>query len=183
MAKKRRRPVRDRVEVGLLFLALLGVAAFIGSFVAGLDWSAPTAVRAGTPVEPAANVPLPAAPEAEGAARLRVEVLNGAGRAGIAREATDRLRDAGLDVVFFGNAPRFDHATSVVLARTGEVAAARRVADLLGIAAVREEADADLYLDVTVVLGADWVAPVPAPAVPDENGRLERAIRGLLERP
>ena len=181
MAKKRRRPVRDRVEVGLLFLALLGVAAFIGSFVAGLDWSAPTAAEPTTPRQPAANVARPdgAAPSA---ARVRVEVLNGAGTGGIAREATDRLRDAGFDVVFFGNAPRFDHATSTVLARSGDAEAARRVGALLGIGDVRAEPDPELYLDVTVVLGADWVAP-PAPSAgpePADSGRVGRALRDLL---
>lgn len=181
MAKKRRRPVRDRVEVGLLFLALLGVAAFIGSFVAGLDWSAPTAAAPATPPRPAANV-AQADGGAPSASRVRVEVLNGAGTGGIAREATDRLRDAGFDVVFFGNAPRFDHATSTVLARGGDAEAARRVAELLGVADVRAEPDPELYLDVTVVLGADWVAPPTMPAVPEpaQRGRAARALRDLL---
>jgi len=88
--------------------------------------------------------------------RVRVEVLNGGGISGRAGEATDALREAGFDVVLFGNAEPFDQDSSVVLDRVGGLAAARAVADVLGIRNVRSEPDANLYLDVSVVLGRDW---------------------------
>jgi hypothetical protein len=94
--------------------------------------------------------------------RIRVEILNGGGHAGAAREATDRLRDLGFDVVFFGNAGSFDRDSSVVLDRTGHLEAARDVADALGIRNVRSEPDSNLYLDVSVVLGMEWM-PSPPP--------------------
>src|SRR2546426_4674170 len=37
--------------------------------------------------------------------RIIVEVLNASGRAGLARTATRVLREAGVDVVYYGNAP------------------------------------------------------------------------------
>ena len=98
--------------------------------------------------------------------RVRVEVLNGGGHPGAAREATDQLRDLGFDVVFFGNAGSFDQDSSVVLDRMGRVEAARDVADALGIRNVRSEPDSNLYLDVSVVLGMEWM---PAPPLGAEQ--------------
>jgi hypothetical protein len=91
--------------------------------------------------------------------RVRVEVLNGGGQPGVARAATELLRDAGFDVVFFGNAGSFDQDSSMVLDRVGEPAWARTVAEALGIHNLRSELNPNLYLDVSVVLGRDWVAP------------------------
>lgn len=96
--------------------------------------------------------------------RVRVEVLNGGGRPNMARAATDRLRDAGFDVVDFGNAGSFDRDSSVVLDRTGHLEWARAVADALGITTVISEPDTNRYLDVSVVLGQDW-EPTAAPGV------------------
>jgi len=105
--------------------------------------------------------------------RVRVEVLNGGGRSGAAREATEQLRGLGFDVVFFGNASAFGRDSSVVLDRVGALEMARDVADALGIRNVLSEPDPNLYLDVSVVLGKDWVpeALVPEP----ESAARERA--------
>jgi hypothetical protein len=100
--------------------------------------------------------------------RVRVEILNGGGHAGAAREATDQLRDLGFDVVFFGNAGSFDRDSSVVLDRMGRIEAARDVADALGIRNVRSEPDSNLYLDVSVVLGMEWM-PLPPPGPQETN--------------
>lgn len=110
-------------------------------------------------------VPLPEGVRPRGGARVRVEVLNGGGYAGAAREATETLRDQGFDVVFFGNAGTFDRDSSVVLDRMGALDRARDVADALGIRNLRSEPDSNLYLDVTVVLGRDWQ---PAPSAEAE---------------
>lgn len=91
--------------------------------------------------------------------RIRVEVLNGAGLDGLAWRATERLRRQGFDVVYFGNAADFEQDTSVAIARLGEIEPTRRVADVLGLRQVMTIRDENLYLDVTVVLGKDWVAP------------------------
>ena len=76
----------------------------------------------------------------------------------------EQLRDHGFDVVFFGNAGSFGRDSSVVLDRVGAMEAARGVADALGIRNVRSEPDSNLYLDVSVVLGADWKPPTPEAA-------------------
>lgn len=87
---------------------------------------------------------------------VRVEVLNAAGTPDVAREATQRLRLQGFDVVYFGNADAFDRDSSVVLDRSHRLDAARAVADVLGIRNVRSQPDSNLYLDVSVLLGREW---------------------------
>ena len=88
--------------------------------------------------------------------RLRVEVLNAAGVSGLARQATEHLRDRGFDVVYIGNAGSFESDSTVVVARTADVDAAHRVARALGIDSVLVEPDPQLYVDATVRLGRDW---------------------------
>ncbi len=101
--------------------------------------------------------------------RIRVEVLNGAGVDGLAWRATERLRERGFDVVYFGNAESFGRDTSVAIARLDSLEPARRVADALGIRHVVDRRDENLYLDVTVILGRDWAEPEPSEAG-DEEG-------------
>jgi len=117
--------------------------------------------------------PPPTSPGAEATpvwssdARVRIEVLNGGGRAGAARAATTFLRDAGYDVVYFGNATSFDHDSTRVIDRVDRLEVASAVARALGIGNVLSEPDPNLFVDVSVVLGADWhvetLAAVPTP--------------------
>ncbi len=88
--------------------------------------------------------------------RIRVEVLNGAGVAQLALQATERLRELQFDVVYYGNADAFDRDTSLAIARLESVEPARRVADALGLRKVVHSPDRNLYLDVTVIVGKDW---------------------------
>jgi hypothetical protein len=88
--------------------------------------------------------------------RVVVEVLNASGRVGLARAATRRLRDAGLDVVYFGNDDANDLDSTAVLLRRGGAAAAERVVEALGVGTVRAAPDPARLVDVTVRLGADF---------------------------
>lgn len=92
--------------------------------------------------------------------RVTVEVLNAGGVSGVAREATAVLRSAGFDVVSFGNASSFDQVESVVVDRIGDPNPALSVASVLGIRNVRSEPDSNLYLDISVLLGSQWLPPV-----------------------
>jgi hypothetical protein len=92
--------------------------------------------------------------------RVTVEVLNAGGVSGVAREATAALRSAGFDVVSFGNANSFDQVESVVVDRIGDPNPALLVASVLGIRNVRSEPDSNLYLDISVLLGSQWLPPV-----------------------
>ena len=143
--------------LGLLATAL-AVLVLLGSLLAGL----------GPPGERTADLDQPLrAPE--GDERVRVEVLNAAGVAGLARAATERVRAAGFDVVYYGNAPAFGQDTSLVLDRSGRLDAARDVAEAAGIEIVAERPDTTLYLDVTVIIGRDWVG-IPAQEEADSVG-------------
>ncbi len=89
--------------------------------------------------------------------RVLVEVLNASGRQGLAREATRLLRRRGLDVIYFGNAEGLSGLESTrVLARRGDPARARRVAEALGTGRVAEQPDSLRRVDVTVLLGKDF---------------------------
>lgn len=132
-----------------LLAALAIVLAFAGSAIFGLRGS--DAERQTEPV-PSELPPTPIT-----VARGRVEVLNGAGKAGLARIATEKLRAAGFDVVQFGNAGRATD-TSAVLDRVGKLDLATAIAQALEIATVRTEIDSTRLVDATVILGKEWPA-------------------------
>ena len=132
-----------------LLTTVAAVAILLGSMLLGINAEPP-------PRAAGADTERTGTPEPEPG--IQVEVLNAAGKPGLARAATRRLRAEGFDVVFFGNATRFGRDSSVVLDRSRTSESARRVARALGIERVRSEPDSTLYLDVTVFLGADWEA-------------------------
>jgi hypothetical protein len=90
--------------------------------------------------------------------RIKVEVLNATNVRGLARRATFALRDAGFDVVGYGNDPDLRDST-LVLVRSGKTDWAERLARVLGGARVESRPDSSRYLDITVLLGSDWRPP------------------------
>jgi hypothetical protein len=103
----------------------------------------------------AAFLPEVRAPEG---VRVRVEVLNATTTPRLAQAATHLLRDRGFDVVAIGNHSMRRDST-LVLARTGHVDWARLVGAVLGSSAVESRPDTSRYVDVSVLLGADWTRP------------------------
>ena len=91
--------------------------------------------------------------------RIRVEVLNGTQRAGLARTATRALREQGLDVVFFGSGPTAD--STRIFVRRGDPGQGREVAEALGGGRISIEPDTLRRVDVTVLLGKDWRPHLP----------------------
>jgi hypothetical protein len=89
--------------------------------------------------------------------RIKVEVLNGTRTKGLARRATQFLREHGFDVVGSGTNPD-QMPSTLVLDRSGHPDWAARVGRAMN-APVLERPDSSRYLDVTVILGADWRAP------------------------
>jgi hypothetical protein len=86
---------------------------------------------------------------------VTVEVLNGTGRAGVARAATRMLRRRGLDVVFFGNAEERVDSTRVIV-RRGDPGRGRDVRLALGTGRIVIEPDTLRRVDVSVILGEDF---------------------------
>lgn len=95
--------------------------------------------------------------------RIKVEVLNGTRTRGLARRATLYLRDRGFDVVGAGTSTEQRDST-IVLDRSGHPEWAYLVGRAMK-AAVESRPDSSRYLDVTVILGADW-RPPPLPFYP-----------------
>jgi hypothetical protein len=93
---------------------------------------------------------------------ITVEVLNASGRPGDARTGTRLLRRAGIDVVYFGNAPGEDaglDSTKIIVHR-GTARVGERVRAALGNGRVELQLDSTRLLDASVLLGADF-APAP----------------------
>jgi hypothetical protein len=97
-------------------------------------------------------------PRAPDSVRVRVEILNATTTPRLALAATRVLRDRGFDVVATGNHPVRRDST-LVLDRTGHPHWARLVAGALHSSAVEARPDSSRYVDVTVLLGADWTPP------------------------
>lgn len=127
-------------------MAAVGAAA-VALVVAGVLWRS-------NPLEPPQRVDVLVPDDV----RIKVEVLNASGQRGLARRATFALRDAGFDVVRFTNDPVRRDST-LVLSRSGNDQWAALVARALGGARVESRLDTSRYLDVTVLLGADWRPP------------------------
>jgi len=114
--------------------------------------------------------------------RIRVEVLNAAGVPGLARVAMNQLRDDGFDVVQMGNAGTFDRDSTLVIDRVGREELAEGVANALGIRNVLSEPDPNLFVDVTVLLGRDWVERAGEDATGAPPDRAPWDPRGWLGR-
>jgi hypothetical protein len=103
---------------------------------------------------------VPSSAKAPAGVRVRVQVLNATTTRGLARRATELLRDRGFDVVEVGTATARDRGDSTfVLDRSGHPDWANRVAAALGGASVLSRPDSSRYLDVTVLVGATWRPP------------------------
>lgn len=91
---------------------------------------------------------------------LDVEVLNGTRRSGLAVDVGRLLRSRGIDVVWLGNADTPSDRTRVI-ARRGSIDAARRVARALEQGQPELVPDSLRYVDVTVIIGADFATDLP----------------------
>jgi len=94
--------------------------------------------------------------------RIVVEVLNTTRAVGLARAATRVLRDAGIDVVYFGSDTGAVVDSTQVLVRRGTPEGAARVAAALGVGAVRQLPDPGRLVDVTVRIGRDFAVRLAA---------------------
>jgi hypothetical protein len=86
---------------------------------------------------------------------FQVEVLNGAGEPGLAREVTMQLRRLGIDVLLEGNAERYDFPESILIDRRGNPDLLRRLQRRLGVRRTIVQVKPDALVDVTLVVGHD----------------------------
>ena len=142
------------MKIGRWILLALVIAA--GGFYAWRRFEAKKVLT--TPA-----VPVSAGARAPAGVRIKVEVLNATTTKGLARKATNFLRDRGFDVVAIGTS-RTPRSKTLVLDRSHHASWASLVAAAFG-AEVQEKPDSLRFLDVTVLVGADWHPP-PLPFYP-----------------
>lgn len=87
--------------------------------------------------------------------RVTVKVWNASGRSGLAFSVVRQLREAGFDVVDWGNYTGRQHKSRVI-DRSGRFDRARRVAGSLGVGSLYSDVDPGLRTDVDVILGEDF---------------------------
>lgn len=149
--RSRRRPRRSGfwLNIGLAAAGLV-VAVLIYAFVSGNLVPDLGPLRA-------------AAPVSEGGGAYQVEIRNGCGVSGLARQATSFLRDRGYDVVESGNYSDFEQEVSLVVDRSGNLESALLLARALGIDETRvtQEVSPDALLDATLIIGKDYRTLAP----------------------
>jgi hypothetical protein len=137
---------------------LIALLAIIGTVAGVRQWKTHRRLVAG-----AGHVQLPVygdssydthAPEG---VRIKVEVLNATKSHGLARRATEYLRDRGFDVVLIGTT-RDQQQRTLVLDRSNHPEWARLLAKTMRCE-VRSRPDMSLYVDATVLVGHDWTPP------------------------
>jgi hypothetical protein len=89
---------------------------------------------------------------------IQIDVLNGCGDAGTATKFASFLRARGYDVVEMRNYKTFDLSESLVIDREGDLENAEKVAYALGVGKenIIQQINQDSYVDVSVVIGADY---------------------------
>lgn len=91
------------------------------------------------------------------AANVRLTIQNATGEPGSARDVRRYLLKQGFRSVDFTN-PRPDPIWQTeVVAQGGDAQAAQLVRDALGVGAVQVESTGNLYSDVTIRIGKDWL--------------------------
>lgn len=148
-----------RVVLALIALAVLGAGAGIGARLLRARRAEAAAATSG-----AAGVARGADPTSDSLARapagvrVKVAVVNATQTRGLARRATQALRDRGYDVVEVGTTGKL-RDSSLVVDQSGHPDWARRLARAAGGARVEARPDSSHYLDLTLLLGRAWHPP------------------------
>lgn len=141
------RPRRRRTTTlvtSLLLVGAVGIAAWRG-WIPGMSGGA-------------AGIDKPVVRVIPEGTRVKVEVFNATDTRGLARTAASVLRDAGFDVVFFGNTSE-RHDSTVVRDRSNHPQWATLAARTMSPAATEVRPDSGRLVDLTVLIGKSWRAP------------------------
>jgi hypothetical protein len=91
---------------------------------------------------------------------VRVQVLNGNGVPGIGEEVAELLQGEDFRVILSGNAQRLNYKETLIVTydeTTGGQATAERAQELLGVGKVQVSAQGQGIVDLTIVVGKDFV--------------------------
>ena len=86
---------------------------------------------------------------------FQIEVLNGTGEPGVAREVTMTLRKMGIDVLIEGNAKNFDYRESVLVDRKGNPELMKKLSRRLGVTMIVTQIQERPRVDATLIVGWD----------------------------
>ena len=86
---------------------------------------------------------------------FQIQVLNGTGEQGVAREVTMQLRKMGIDVLIEGNAGRFDYRETILVDRKGNPELMKKLSKRLGVSRVIIQIQDKPRVDATLVVGWD----------------------------
>jgi hypothetical protein len=85
-----------------------------------------------------------------------IELLNGCGTDGAARQVANYLRSRSFDVKSIGNASQMNHDSTLVISRTKDTTMATKVASALGTRKMTLILNDNTLYDVTVIIGSDY---------------------------
>lgn len=116
---------------------------------------------AATPTPDSAERTAPAAAPTPAPSQIKVEVLNGTSRAGLAAATAERLRQQGFQIAGIDSADRVDYRETRLFAQQGREAAAATVASALGLSPTQVQplGTSASGADVRVILGQDFQPP------------------------
>lgn len=116
------------------------------------------ALLKGTVLPEVAGVIPEEAPDSLAGEIFQVDVRNGAGITGLAKDMRHYLISKGYDVVEVGNHTSFDEPETIVIDRVGNLEIAKRIATSLGLPEDRARQDIrqDYFLDASVIIGKDY---------------------------
>ncbi len=87
---------------------------------------------------------------------IKVQVLNGSGKSGVAKKIRDKLVRNGYNVVEFGNADSQNYKETIILDRVGNMKKAMNVGSLLKCNLIFPKINKFIMIDVTVIVGKDY---------------------------
>jgi LCP family protein required for cell wall assembly len=87
---------------------------------------------------------------------VSVEILNGCGQTGLAKEIENKLEKLGFKVATIGEADSWGYSTTKILYRKGEINKARCVAEHFPGAKLGTSSTIDDKIDVRVIVGTDY---------------------------
>jgi hypothetical protein len=150
-------PKGSRFPLTLLLNGLVAVALAAAGYFGYMYLNRTTS---SVPAASASATADTAAAKAKPAKVVQLDVLNGCGAKGVGAKFTAFLRGNGFDVVESKNYKTFTVSHTLVVDRVGDLAQARRVAAVLGVAErnVVQQINPDYFVDVSVVIGADYAS-------------------------
>ena len=87
---------------------------------------------------------------------IKIQVLNGSGKAGVAKAVRDKLIRNGFNVIEFGNADSDDYQFTIILDRKGKLKKSLKVSSFLNCKNLYVKIDPFNIADVTVIVGKDY---------------------------